>query len=347
MNSYLRQIDSLRFYAVTGVMLMHLYPDSLPSLSFLKHFYEYVPGVPLFFCISGFLITGILIKNQGEQGTGNLLKNFYARRFLRIFPLYYLTLILLVIANPMNYREWFVSDLFYFTNINQAFEGSFGNSPAPHFWSLAVEEQFYLLWPFIILLGKNKIWRIGLALSIFLLGFFSKIIFPDSFAYSITIGCWSYLGMGALLSVLMFYHKQLIQDQKKWMDLLLIVFLFWLILEIFLNLTADKMQIYLVGIIIIPLLVLRFSIGYKHKILKLIFENRAVIYLGKISYGIYIFHLLAIFPASMFIHLTGWEWLEQPVLNFFLKVFLTILIASLSWELFEKKINNLKKHFEY
>jgi peptidoglycan/LPS O-acetylase OafA/YrhL len=118
----------------------------------------------LFFVLSGFLITGILLDTCGRPG---YLRNFYARRTLRIFPLYYLTLTILFVvlprlggaaagfaAVPAGTQFWY---WFYLSNVFLALRGRIAGPPhTPHFWSLAIEEQFYLVWPFVLLLTPRR-----------------------------------------------------------------------------------------------------------------------------------------------------------------------------------------------
>jgi peptidoglycan/LPS O-acetylase OafA/YrhL len=92
---------------------------------------------------------------------------------------------------------------------------------------------------------------------------------------------------------------------------------------------------------------IRFALGFTTPIAKLIAENPAIIYLGKISYGIYIFHLLALYPAVAIKYYFHLEFLENLWVMFFFKIGLTILISALSWEFFEKRINRRKDKFKY
>jgi peptidoglycan/LPS O-acetylase OafA/YrhL len=125
-------------------------------------------GVPIFFVLSGFLITGILYDNQNEPYR---FRNFYIRRTLRIFPLFYFSWLLVLIAGYFLHAQWHAADLFwllYLGNYVRFFAGTPGldhiftlNQHLPieigHFWSLAVEEQFYLIWPLVVfLVGKRK-----------------------------------------------------------------------------------------------------------------------------------------------------------------------------------------------
>ncbi len=168
---YMPQLDALCALAVFAVWIEHWGIKE-------RRGFNLIPwgqlGVWLFFVLSGFLITGILLRaKEGVErsrsaGAGNgggdtlwgATKNFYARRFLRILPIYYLALfatIFLLHIPDMRHLFWW--HLTYTTNIRVAFSDSLGKFPDQggiHFWTLAVEEQFYLLWPALILLVPRR-----------------------------------------------------------------------------------------------------------------------------------------------------------------------------------------------
>jgi peptidoglycan/LPS O-acetylase OafA/YrhL len=117
-------------------------------------------GVDLFFVLSGFLITGILIRSLNGP---RYFRNFYIRRALRIFPLFYGVLLLLVVLTPFLHLEWrlgHISYLFYCQNIAMEFSPDLRVLPPAihleHFWSLAVEEQYYMIWPMIVWLVRKE-----------------------------------------------------------------------------------------------------------------------------------------------------------------------------------------------
>jgi peptidoglycan/LPS O-acetylase OafA/YrhL len=166
-------LDELRAVAVLMVFAFHSYvlvenPLAPAPAWYGALFRSLWSGVDLFFVLSGFLISGILLDTREQPG---MLKTFYLRRTLRIFPLYYATLLLwFVLLRPLwspsgqfqameAAQGWFWS---YSFNIRAALYG-----PIPsffdHFWSLAVEEQFYLIWPLtILLLPKRALpWFLG------------------------------------------------------------------------------------------------------------------------------------------------------------------------------------------
>lgn len=199
------QLDGLRALAALTVIVHHNAPHSkVTDVVDLG-----AAAVWLFFVLSGFLITGILIRSrQAAERSGvpwlGVARSFYTRRFLRIMPLYYLVVVISLIANLPGARRYVVWDLFYCTNILTSFAPGVTVSQY-HFWSLCVEEQFYLVWPAMILLVPWR-WLVPLVSGMILLGPLSRlafiIAFPESEAsYFATPSCLDCLGLGALLAL--------------------------------------------------------------------------------------------------------------------------------------------------
>jgi len=160
----LRSLDGLRAIAIILVFLHHM-KGQMPVVNwFTFYLTEYLHqgwmGVDLFFVLSGFLITGILLDTREAS---NYFTGFYARRVLRIFPLYYVVLTTVIIAGcllnspdvtatlPLPKDRWLY--YCYMTNWLGLWKAHLGPGYAnylAHFWSLAVEEQFYLTWPLIV-----------------------------------------------------------------------------------------------------------------------------------------------------------------------------------------------------
>ena len=200
--TYYPQLDGLRAIAVMSVFIGHLVP-----LRFLQKIVSWGDtGVILFFCLSGFLITRILLRVQID-GTGNRwmsLRSFYVRRVLRIFPIYYLVIVLGVLVGYPPVRDQFLRLVTYSLNVP-------GLPPTDHlgafshFWSLSVEEQFYLFWPMLVLFLPRRnlphfiVGLIGLSLgyrlAFALAGASYKLIFASLW------GCLDSLGLGALLAI--------------------------------------------------------------------------------------------------------------------------------------------------
>jgi peptidoglycan/LPS O-acetylase OafA/YrhL len=159
-------LDALRGAAILAVFLHHAAPGA-PTVGaerfLLGAFHLGWAGVDLFFVLSGFLITGILLDTRDRPG---YFRRFYARRARRIFPLYYVTLALIILALPLLggivkdeahivalRQEWLWT---YANNIKIAMTARWSAAYADHFWTLAVEEQFYLVWPFVVLLSTPQ-----------------------------------------------------------------------------------------------------------------------------------------------------------------------------------------------
>ena len=140
---YYPKLNSLRAIAIILVLIEHF------AYAIGSHFSAGYYGVDLFFVLSGFLITNILLKKNDNTNFKNWV-NFIGRRALRIFPIYYLTILLLLILDyqPLKKELLYVATYTY----NYAWEYfELPLSNISHFWSLAVEEQFYLVWPIIVL----------------------------------------------------------------------------------------------------------------------------------------------------------------------------------------------------
>ncbi len=161
-------LDGVRGLAVLMVLLDHFVGDMLPPTNSVERVIVYVTaygayGVDLFFVLSGFLITGILYDARDKT---SYFRNFYMRRFLRIFPLYYGVLALLFFVAPLipllqgatldylvERQAW---AWLYGVNIYTAIRGEWALSFINHFWSLSVEEQFYLFWPLVVYLLARR-----------------------------------------------------------------------------------------------------------------------------------------------------------------------------------------------
>jgi peptidoglycan/LPS O-acetylase OafA/YrhL len=216
---YMRQLDGLRTFAVLAVVWTHY----LPSNYWPFGVYWGGIGVKLFFVLSGFIITRILFKCRqyvilGNQTSLFTIRQFYICRFLRLFPLYYATLTLTALVNIPPVRETIGWHIPYLSNIYFAIRGDWHGSVS-HFWSLAVEEQFYLLWPLVILFTPKKI----LAPTIFfviLSGAFFRLTVTAFGLNEIAIwtlmpSCLDTLGLGSLLAYLTYRQETFNVSKEK------------------------------------------------------------------------------------------------------------------------------------
>lgn len=357
------QLDALRFFAVLGVMVAHLWhPKRLPWLFGDLDWAGL--GVRMFFVLSGFLITGILLDCRMKAEKSNIssmffIRQFYARRFLRIFPIYYLVIIIALIIDIPPAREvwgWLIS---YTTNIyitiNNDWVGSFG-----HFWTLAVEEQFYLIWPWIILFTPRK--RL-LPIILFFISLgpiyraFAYNLYPfdigamDFRAGTFTLGSLDSLAIGALLALAwsLDIPKQTIQKYLT-RFILPIGLVLYIICLILYHYRIKPSVFFVVGdfstSLIFAWLISSAGLGFENFAGKVL-ELKPLRYLGKITYGIYVYHY---FPPLILVPLLnrfGYQLSIPSFENFVLSGLVTIAVASVSWNWFEQPINNLKQHFQY
>lgn len=300
---YYDEINGVRALAVTAVILFHL---GIPGfeMGWL--------GVQLFFCISGFLITGILLDlKKSQQNLGSYLGIFYARRTLRIFPLYYFYLsvnffLMIAFSRPTSnypYYILYLQNYIFGTNRFSETQGFLA-----HTWSLAVEEQFYLLWPLVIYTLKE---RALFALSVMLCVFspiFRHFIFLETnnpyLFFSTLPSCLDSLCAG---SVLYFLNRDLKQPSKEKIFLFGIIgcmtYLVYAIhvhgIEIYKTPTEwvprAEETISAFNIFSLSLIGLIINSSW----LKKLFSMKFATHIGEISYGLYMYHGLCISFVSL------------------------------------------------
>ena len=177
-NRYFHELDVLRAISVIFVLMEHWGISRGLPLGMI--------GVQTFFVLSGFLITNILLnQKENDNSFSSNLKTFYIRRSLRIFPIFYITIVILYLLNAFNVRDEIIYHLTYTSNIPLFLNLEWSNKPV-HFWSLAVEEQFYLIWPTLILLTpKVRITTCFYSLLVFSLSFEVFYLF-QAYPYNLT-----------------------------------------------------------------------------------------------------------------------------------------------------------------
>ncbi|MFN3607426.1 MAG: acyltransferase family protein [Hyphomonas sp.] len=305
-------------------------------------------GVDLFFVLSGFLITGILFDSKGKN---KYFKNFYARRTLRIFPLYYFAAIVVILidmawrhdlmggANPV----WI---LLYVGNFQMAIEG--GGSILDHFWSLAIEEQFYLIWPLVVLtLSRRKLMMVACAMIVCAPIIRTVMVMNEAPAlavYVFTPARMDGLAMGALIALLVRGPRgiaPLVPWAWRLGSAAMAAFLVLVVLRRDFS-NADPViltvGISLLTVIYASLLIL--SLTFRP--LSFIMELPVMRWFGKYSYGLYVWHpivniillhsplterfgeitpakgvllLLIAFAASVLTALASYRFLESPLLR--------------------------------
>ncbi|MBI9032988.1 MAG: acyltransferase [Bacteroidales bacterium] len=354
-HNHIIQLDGLRFFAVLMVMFAHWAQWQIhnPIISS----FPFVHGVTLFFVLSGYLITRILITNNDKYSNANrekgtLIKNFYIRRFLRIFPIYYLLIFAFFFIDYKNTRELFPWLVTYTSNIyqsiNNVYIGDFN-----HFWSLAVEEQFYLFWPWLILFAKPKhllkiiVGSIVIAIiSKFFMHFYVGNWMANTYS---TISCMHALGLGSLIAYLSVYKSDLLKKLSKpvfvYGSAAIYLISFYFMYKFDLSWHKAILDEFLFAVLAM-FIIIRASGNHFSFISKKVLENKFIVYSGKISYGLYVYHL---FTPALFYYFAPKIGLSinNKYTLFIAFYLLTFIIAHFSWILIEKPINSLKKRFPY
>jgi peptidoglycan/LPS O-acetylase OafA/YrhL len=339
---YFGALDGLRCIAILAVVWVHTGPHFYP-LSNQGHF-----GVELFFAISGFLITTLLLRERADRGSISL-KGFYIRRTLRIFPLYYGVLALYVAMvyvlekNPQDKSEFFHRLPWYATyTSNWLIDGlPIGRKIFYFAWSLATEEQFYLVWPWIVAFSRG--WRTPvIALIAALLAdqgiefAIAQNIFPAPYPMPVRIlaGISTPICLGCLLAFALHYQsgfrKLYPALSPRW------------ILPLLLACIIACLSTYKTPTIITHLLmtsVVGAACVAPHA--PFLLANPAVRYIGIISYGMYLLHMLAMQFAKRLPAVSG----HGNGITFIVAATLAILLASTSYWTYERWFLRLKNKF--
>jgi peptidoglycan/LPS O-acetylase OafA/YrhL len=343
-RDHLPQLDGLRAAAVLAVIGHHTLPG--PLVSALN---PGAAGVRIFFVLSGFLITGILLgAREGiarGDSAGQALRSFYARRLLRIFPLYYFALAVVLLLGVAEARAGAGWHLAYLSNIYGVRNGWLGH--LAHFWSLAVEEQFYLVWPALVLF-LPRCWLRGLFLLAVAAGPISRLIAyravgDVSLASILTPSCLDSLGLGAFLAYTRREHGVGAAGnlgafgRSLGLPLLLAVDGYRMLFgEGFVTVAFRDTALALVGLWLVQSSAAGWG-GTAGRVL----SCRPMVYLGTISYGVYVWHGLA--PIA----LPDVSWLAAGPIKFLVVAVCSVVLASATWFLFEKRLNELKRYFPY
>lgn len=346
---YIKALDGVRAVAALMIVCFHYFRD-IESNNYLFVLLAKLctfgqTGVSLFFVLSGFLVTRVLLVTKPLS---NFFTIFYIRRILRIFPLYYLFLVLWYILLPLVTNTDFYSfkEQIYYWVYFQDFAVTFGwKSQGPdHFWSLSVEEHFYLFWPLLIYFLSIKtlskfIWSF-VALALIVRVLLVAYNYPASY---FTFARLDDLSLGSLLAVWELNGKLKTISPYKFVICILVLLIPTLVLWGFVGGShAGWLQVVkfsLLAFIYFFLIGFVVTAGENHRFNKFLnwkFFN----FTGKISYGLYVYHPLCLIIAKQYV---GYN----PLLVFFVGILSSYVLSYISYALFESKFINLKKHFEY
>lgn len=365
---YIRSLDGLRAVAIILVMLFHFRPYQFFGIAFD---FGWI-GVQLFFVLSGYLITRILLVKK-QNDFGYYVKNFYWRRVLRIFPLYYFYLLIVSVTFYFfEYPESFLRYRFSLFTYLFNYEALFVDYDIPHgiahFWSLCVEEQFYLVWPFLVyfLSRRNFIYAVAAIVVLvpiirWLLGDHLLNIGHTEFSagigvYTFTLSHFDAFAIGGLIPALNLQNLRI--STGKWMigSTLLVLVVGLINLQLFKFSDGNVPRISSLGYPMASLtngmhiwsytfLNLYFAIIILHLIKKgnVILEHTSMVNIGKVSYGMYIYHMLLL----TFLKYLGFEVIKFVPAMFIVYLLVTYLISWLSFRYFESIFLKLKDRVKF
>ena len=362
------QLDGLRAIAVFAVVWSHWMPNDTTWLHWMPHattdlawlhwmpdFSAHLPwghfGVQMFFVLSGFLITGILLRAKPEPGEsrGPVLKQFFIRRSLRIFPAYYVVLALAWLADFNDTRATIVWHATYTTSIYLWLTRAF--SQTSHYWSLSVEEQFYLLWPWVVLWTTPKtLLRITIAMILGTPVFqiLMQWYFPQTEPTVLMPSAADALGAGALLALVESCEEW--KQTFRWIQILACLPIFVILQgESFLKgsgLSGAAESIReTVMVVTFSLIVSQAATGFRGPV-GWVLSHPLLTGVGKISYGIYLIHNFTPHLMTWLLDQTplgaGPFYALHPLWRFIGFWVLTLVLAGTSWFLIERPCLRLK-----
>lgn len=354
-SRYITGFDGIRTLAVIGVILYHLFPYGMTG-GFL--------GVPIFFVVSGYLITDLLIQ-EFEQNEQINIKSFYVRRMKRLYPAL-LTMVLTTAAFVTLFaresldklRAVIVTNIFYVYNWfqvsnHESYFDKFGNqSPFTHLWSLSIEGQFYLVWPIIIFLMLKLIRSRQtnfdlLVIAAFVSALLMIILFKpgqdpsriyygtDTRVFSILLGAaLAFLWPSTRLKNTLQKGPRLFLDGAGLFALLMIIWMFF-------KMNGESDLVYRGGMFFFSLLsaILVATIVHPGADMNRLLTNRVFTWVGKRSYGIYLYQ----YPIMVFYEQRIANVANHPWLHAVIEITLILIVSDLSYRFLELPL----QHFDY
>jgi len=344
MKQYIIGLNGLRAIAVFFVIISHRFPED--------HIFRSLPlgdyGVNFFFVLSGYLISrGLFFQLKSYDNNFNLnvkiLKNFFIKRFLRIFPVYYLLLLFLYLTDGIignHFKENILWYVLYAANFLIYTQDKWFGALA-HLWSLSVEEQYYIFFPLVIVfLFRNKI--LMLLISLIIVG----TIYPfliDGKSNILTISCVNSFSVGGLLAYIEINKNSFLAPFYKYilylsilMGVIIICNNYYFTIPFF----SERLAISIIAVYLITLCLLKENSFVVKKIL----NNNFLNFVGIISYGVYLYHNIVPKYLNFILLKMNIKQYSFSYSLFLLQTSLIIIISYLSWIIFEKPILKLKKH---
>jgi len=352
-------LDTLRFFAFFLVFWQHAFAICFKELYkiFNKNIVDGIlvtggEGVKVFFVLSGFLITYLLMK-EGEKNNKINILFFYARRLLRIWPLYFLIILTSIFILP-RISEIFVYcgskplDMCFLSNFDLMHRLLYNGCQMPYLdisWSVSIEEQFYIMWPLLFSLIFRKKNLFVFTCFAIIIGSYIYIYTANNIevAYFNTLGNIAFLLIGCLGAFIIFKDKKklIVNFILKNFKYLFLVFATFFICR---NISIFKY----ISSIILP-------VGYLIAIIYFAFSQTTILNrmssfrkLGKYTYGLYFYHYLVLIIIKIVFDKMSLDYLNNIIISLLLAVFslaITILVSYLSYQYFEKMFLKLKNKF--
>ncbi len=359
-NTHILSLDGIRGAGMITVMLYHFF--TVPYAAWFS--------MDSFFVLSGFLITGILLDTKAQK---HYFKNYIARRMLRILPLYYGVLIIAFIIVPLfvsksnlsPYSVYYQNQAYFWVYLQNwilllkepQLKGT--SRIFLHLWSLAVEEQFYIVWPLLVLIFNVKnLVKVIVALILFSISLKCYYFFSGytwHYTYFNTFCRLDSLCIGALLAVAV-RNNSIVPTLNKIAPYFFKILLIVLLLAIAVvrpkmpnNQFLEPVGTTLFAIFFAAMMLYCLSV-HKNNLVKRILELKVLRFFGKYSYSMYIFHVpvLALLRPNLFVFLhkhmpSNFAYVIDNIICFVL----VILVSQITWFLIEKPALKLKRFFSY
>lgn len=362
---YHPEIDGLRFVAFFAVFLHHALPqEPIPKIAArFPELAEWIAGaarsggygVDLFFVLSSYLITELLLREREARGTVDV-KSFYIRRALRIWPLYYAFLLFAVLVVPRIFEGHGLSGrhtlgfAVFGANWACAILG-YPSSPAAPLWSVSIEEQFYLVWP-LVMRGATKqrlivVSAVMIAVAVTARIVLAQLSVPHPGTWCNTFARLDPIALGTLAAALLHRRRFELSTAARWGLGLASLFAIVAVARFskFEGRWDPSAAYPIVALACVGVLLSVLSDDAPGREVRHPLARPAVVYLGRISYGLYVFHALGLLVANAL--LAGLSPIARFGPRMVIAFVVTLVLSALSYRFLEEPFLKLKQRFTH